>query len=534
MKYPFFLLFFSLLFACNREISCEASRGFFPIKEFGKWGYINSNGQTVIKCQFDEASPFSEGLAAIRIDSVFGFIDTTGKVVVKPKFYETSKFSDGLCKVVIKKDKTFKNAFIHPDGSVAFITNYENVASFSYGRAAVEINNEVCFIDKKGKVVINTHFPYGGSALFHEGLAKVWGGTSNWVDQPDGSRIMKGDTTKYIDTTGREVIVLEGMGYDDFIEGFALVRIKDRPCYLDSKGNPRIIPAREDLTYFSFSDGMAQAVIAGVDHRAGFIDTTGKIVIPIKYAEIRDFKEGLAAYRDKGAWGFIDKKGAVIIPPQFEQVEYEGFENGLCKVMRAHQWGYINHLGRFVWKEQIGVEYRKLDLTKWRLDTLNIVRPAYAGKRTGNNNFPRKKHFPSYNQLALNVDTADLTVFADRYFAYKLYLINASGDTSRIPAQDGRIKIIQQALNKSGKWQDIENFINSFCGNSYHILLLAPDEFQIFASPIYKGNYKTKLRYRLKTDKREIYSNVFTGTVNPEQFLKVRDKSKSEISLWVN
>ncbi|MFD2720640.1 WG repeat-containing protein [Hymenobacter monticola] len=534
MKYLIFSLFFFLLFACNRKISSESSSGLFPIKEFGKWGYIDSKGKTVVKCQFDGASPFSEGLAAIRIDSAFGFIDTMGNVVIKPRFYETSEFSDSLCKVVIKKNGLFKIAFIRPNGNTAFTTNYDNVASFSYGRAAVEINNEVCFIDKKGKVVINTHFPYGGNALFHEGLAMVWGGTSKWVDQPDGSRIMQGDTTKYIDTSGKEVIILEGMGYDDFAEGVALARIKDRPCYLDRKGKPRIIPEREDLTYFSFSDGMAQAVIAGVDHRAGFIDTTGKVVIPIKYAQIRDFKEGLAAYQDKGIWGFINKKGVVSISPQFEQVEYGGFKNGLCKVMRAHQWGYINHTGKFVWKEQIGIEYGKLDLVKWKLDTLNIAKPLYTEKLAGNDNFPRKRHFPLYHQLALNVDTTDMTVFADRYFAYKLYLINASKDTSKIPAQDGRIKIIQQAINKNGVWQDIENFVNSFCGNSYHVLLLAPDEFQIFASPIYKGTYKTKLRYRLKTGGKEIYSNVFTGTINPEQFLQTRDKPKSEISLWVN
>ncbi|MES2691581.1 MAG: hypothetical protein V4658_14330, partial [Bacteroidota bacterium] len=130
--------------------------------------------------------------------------------------------------------------------------------------------------------------------------------------------------------------------------------------------------------------------------------------------------------------------------------------------------------------------------------------------------------------------TVDLTVFADKYFANKLYLINASKDTVNIPAQDGRIKIIQQAKNKNGEWQDIENFINSFCGNSYYTLRLAPNEFQIFATPIFKGEFKTQLRFKLEIDKQIIYSNLYSGQINQGQLLNPNDKDKTGIAVWTN
>jgi hypothetical protein len=49
--------------------------------EGGKWGYVNSKYVLVIKPQFDDASWFSEGLAAVTLNSKRVLIDKTGKVI---------------------------------------------------------------------------------------------------------------------------------------------------------------------------------------------------------------------------------------------------------------------------------------------------------------------------------------------------------------------------------------------------------------------------------------------------------------------
>ena len=499
-----------LLFACSHTKDYNKSSGLFPIKEFGKWGYINTDGQTVIKCQFDEAGQFSEGLAAILVDTVWGFIDTTGKIVIEPKYSSVAQFSEGLCFVTIQKDTIFQNAFIRTNGTIAFITDHEYVGSFYNGRAEVEIDNEICYFNKKGEIAINTHYPYS-EGRFHDGIAKVW----------------SGDSSKYIDTTGKTIALFPGISNDNFSEGLARISLNGESFYIDNLGKKKIIPQNSHLTFFSFSDGMAQVTISGSDHQTGFINKTGKLVIPIQYHDIRDFKEGLAAFEENNVWGFIDKTGKTVIEPQFEQIEYEGFSKGLCIAKQNHQWGYINKKGEFIWKEQVGLEYTKLDLSKWELDTLETNNALFAGKKAVSDNFPRKQIFPSLNQLTLKVDTVDLTVFADKYFAHKLYLINASKDTVNIPAQDGHIKIKQQAKNKKGEWQDIEYFMNSFCGNSYHTLSLTPNQFQIFATPIFKGDFNTQLRFKLKIEKQIIFSNIYTGQINFSQLLSPKNDEES-------
>src|ERR1700682_5016416 len=57
------------------------------------------------------------------------------------------------------------------------------------------------------------------------------------------------------------------------------------------------------------------------DNQWGFIDRTGKIVIPLQFDSANDFHEGLALVTAKGKKLFINATGRVIITPQFDIVD---------------------------------------------------------------------------------------------------------------------------------------------------------------------------------------------------------------------
>ena len=48
--------------------------------------------------------------------------------------------------------------------------------------------------------------------------------------------------------------------------------------------------------------------------RYGFIDRTGKIVIPLRFEDVQSFSEGRAGVKLAGKWGYIDKNGVLVIP----------------------------------------------------------------------------------------------------------------------------------------------------------------------------------------------------------------------------
>jgi hypothetical protein len=105
---------------------------------YGKAGFIDSKGKWVIEPQFDDARPFSDGLAAaqvgVAIDGKWGFIDRTGKFVIDPKFDEVGDFSEGLAWV-----KTNNSVgFIDKQGQVVIPPVLGKAKSFSLGVAVVQ------------------------------------------------------------------------------------------------------------------------------------------------------------------------------------------------------------------------------------------------------------------------------------------------------------------------------------------------------------------------------------------------------------
>ena len=92
-----------------------------------------------------------------------------------------------------------------------------------------------------------------------------------------------------------------------------------------------------------FSEGLARVLL---NNKLGFIDKTGKEVIPIKYDDASSFSEGLASVSLNYKYGFIDKTGKEVIPIKYDYAE--GFSEGLAQVKLNNKWFYINQKGECV------------------------------------------------------------------------------------------------------------------------------------------------------------------------------------------
>ena len=81
-------------------------------------------------------------------------------------------------------------------------------------------------------------------------------------------------------------------------------------------------------------------------NKYGFIDTTGKVVIPFQYDLTYGFSEGLARVEKDGKVGFINKTGDIAIPLQYDDAG--GFKEVFAEVNKADKWFYINKQGQRV------------------------------------------------------------------------------------------------------------------------------------------------------------------------------------------
>jgi hypothetical protein len=92
-----------------------------------------------------------------------------------------------------------------------------------------------------------------------------------------------------------------------------------------------------------FSGGLAKVA---VKWKYGFIDTTGKMVIPPRFEAAGDFSEGLAMVAVRDNCGFIDRTGKIVIEPRYENAK--SFSGGLAWVRIGTWQGLIDRKGELI------------------------------------------------------------------------------------------------------------------------------------------------------------------------------------------
>jgi hypothetical protein len=115
------------------------------------------------------------------------------------------------------------------------------------------------------------------------------------------------------------------------------------------------------------------------------------------------------------------------------------------------------------------------------------------------NNFPKKcaKGFPGREGALSLVAYPDEIAVVGKVQTMPLRLVNRTGKTVGFSACDSRLYIVQEALLEDGRWQALEKFPETFCGNSFHRVFLESNEYWEFFAPCRVGWHRTKLRFRL-------------------------------------
>lgn len=195
------------------------------------------------------------------------------------------------------------------------------------------------------KFLINPKFYF--IAPFSNGLALV----EEWEDPTE---------KYYIDTQGRKVFDLTSNFYGIFKDGLleigSLENLVDLRGFADTNGKT-VIPLRFP-NVLNFSEGLA-AVQLPENNKWGFINKEGNLAIEAKFESIGSFNGGMAEAviieSGERKTGFIDKNGDFMIPAQYDAARE--FNGNLASVYNhgVKKWGFINKQGEIVIKYQFDV-----------------------------------------------------------------------------------------------------------------------------------------------------------------------------------
>lgn len=109
---------------------------------------------------------------------------------------------------------------------------------------------------------------------------------------------------------------------------------------------------------------------------------------------------------------------------------------------------------------------------------------------------------------------------------FSIYVKNNKQSDIQIIPQDNKLKLIQEALSSDKKWKPIEFWVNSDCGISYlRKINVKSGEIIGLNSKKYKGNFNTKIRFKVIINKNIYYSNAIATSINESKFNK---------SVWYN
>lgn len=67
------------------------------VKIAGAWGFVDQDGNVVIKPQYEDARSFANGMAAVKKNGLWGFINTEGEMVIAPQFEGACDFNSDGC-----------------------------------------------------------------------------------------------------------------------------------------------------------------------------------------------------------------------------------------------------------------------------------------------------------------------------------------------------------------------------------------------------------------------------------------------------
>jgi len=349
-----------ILSADNYDSAGSFSDGMAWVRIGDKYGYINKSGDIVIPidydCYFEDGSSyaiipdFSEGLAAISINGKCGFIDKTGKLVIPAEYHGNfwrgewtdyiPMFNDGLARVLKDIENDIYNGYgygyINKAGEIVVPFEYRGLGHNRTGafcgglaKAYPYPNGQAGFIDQNGNIV--APFIYDTVSDFNGTLAYV----QNYADNQKGA---------YIDRTGKVVTPFEYEAdgwsmhyYWKSSEGITVAKRDGRMGCLDEKGNIAV-PFEFD-TITPFSDGLAYVTSGANNH--GYVDKTGKFIV--KYGDFtymaNSFSSGLAWVEKSGKYGYIDTTGELVVPCVYDEVK--DFKESLAVARKGDKWAIL-------------------------------------------------------------------------------------------------------------------------------------------------------------------------------------------------
>jgi hypothetical protein len=364
----FYAAIFSALFALPVEEIPFPRQG-----ASGLYGYSDATGEFVIKPQFDQAMPFTNGIARVKIRYHWRLINTKGKFINKSLYEEISDFRNGVA-VVSKKESLASNKIVYGliniKGTEIIEPRYDYLTPASDlsicmvgikeqlpGKEETRIRFGV--INASGKVVVPVAYQAIREYNFKLFAVKHINGT--WqVYSTEGLPVFAGNYTDIKEFDERLAIIRQDGKWGILHRnGEMLVKPLYKNIIQKGAGSYELVNftqwkvvSKKKEHLFSSSYDNLKPLDEGIfsyqyEGKYGLLNQKGEKISESLYDDIFPFVNDLACIKNETSYGVINKRGEVVLPARYQAVVIDSSTN-IMKVKEADKWGIVSKAGKVI------------------------------------------------------------------------------------------------------------------------------------------------------------------------------------------
>lgn len=301
----------------DKEIFSES---YFPIVTDEKYGFMNSTGRIVIQPQYDEVGPFRNGLAVVSKDSKYGVINKKNELIVDFVYDEILDFQQD--RAIAIKNGNYN--LIDRSGRHISSSSFKDIFNFS-NQIYIGLRDSLyLFLDKNLKEISNLKFQEIGDLKSGFSISQL----NDYYGVIDSNLNVK---IKFefneIEPFDKGIFVYTSNGKKGLIrfDGFKITEaVYDEISNLNFENNTVLVKTGSLISWLK-KDGMK------------FIDFTTEY-FP-NALEVAQFSKGLAVFKKKGKYGFVDEKGKLAFKPS---LDYSSKYVNAIPVFKEGKWGLID------------------------------------------------------------------------------------------------------------------------------------------------------------------------------------------------
>jgi len=310
------------------KIPCKKAKsyteGLIPVKIGAKWGYMDTNLQTVIEPTYSDAFPFEGDRALVKKKYKFGYIDHSGNPLIDLKYNAATSFKNGYALVSIKNNKF---TLIDESGKHALNKQFRNASINSCNNFLIISTNRIKYV-----------FEVSQKKLLNQRYDKIVGQFSGIFFTSKRKKIMA------YTMSGEKIFVLRNISeFKPSESSIHLIKKKNSYNLVNNEGNKI---NSKSIKNAKFWDG--KYLITQAKDQSYICQDTRliKVYRLIRPNEVVGLEENLAVIRNRAGYTYQNSKGTPLFSTVFSRAL--PFKNQIATAKLDSKWGLIHSDGYFL------------------------------------------------------------------------------------------------------------------------------------------------------------------------------------------